>query len=292
MRALSSRRFGSALVLVAALAACAEARRLPADPGPPTRLAKLDKADREDLHAVSLEVLALETLDQLQLTPAQLDDLSRRAPTTAEEERARPEPKVSDQYRKTLTELRAALRANKEEDVDKLTAALDKLRHTEKPELDDEVDLTDEARKQAPQVLRRLSARQVAGFILDYADEFPDPREKLTAAFDEMRKLPGTEWQEARDQTADQVGWLVAGIEPEAEKAVRDKVSALLTRVHRLSAADFKAQRPKLDRDIEAIVGKVGPTDVLRHFMERSLAELLSNPRLAAAVKVRRKAAK
>lgn len=254
--------------------------------------ARAVKADKEDLTDVALEVLALQTLDQLQLTPAQLADLAKRSASTSEEAHVRPVPKVSDKYRKALTDLLAALRANNEERIDELTSALDELREKEKPDLDDDVDISEEARKQAPQVLRGLSPRQVAGFILDYADEFPDPREKLRTAFEGVRKLPGATWQAARDQTAEQVGWLVAGVEPEAEKAVRDKAADLLTRVHRLSPEDFKAQQAKLEKEIEGIVGKVGPTDVLRHFMERSLAELLSNPRLAAAIKARQKSAK
>jgi hypothetical protein len=79
MRAVRPLRLLSALTLVTVLAAGVEARRMPAASEPPPRPAKASKADREDLHEVSLEVQALETLDQLQLTPAQLDDLARRA---------------------------------------------------------------------------------------------------------------------------------------------------------------------------------------------------------------------
>ena len=37
------------------------------------------------------------------------------------------------------------------------------------------------------------------------------------------------------------------------------------------------------------IVGDVGPTEVLRHLVEHALAELLSNPRLEAALAERLK---
>ncbi len=52
--------------------------------------------------------------------------------------------------------------------------------------------------------------------------------------------------------------------------------------------AEFKAQRDDLDKEARKVVGDVGPTDVIRHYMERALAELLSNPRLGAAVEARR----
>jgi hypothetical protein len=73
----------------------------------------------------------------------------------------------------------------------------------------------------------------------------------------------------------------------DAEAVVRDRVTALLDRAHRLKDEAFKEKREELDKEVDRIVGKLGPTDVHRHFLERTLAELLSNPRLAAAVEAR-----
>ena len=52
---------------------------------------------------------------------------------------------------------------------------------------------------------------------------------------------------------------------------------------------EFKKERPELEKTARQIVGEVGPLDVLRHAVERSLADLLSNPRLAAAIDARLK---
>jgi hypothetical protein len=245
-----------------------------------------------DVNVLSMEVVALQTLHQLQATPAQLGELKRLAATTAEKVGPRRQVEVSDKFHKTLLQLRDALVAGKEERIDELNRAIDELREKEKPDLDDSAEISDAARREAPALLRRFSARQAAGFLADYAADFPDPVEMLTGAFDEVRKLSRREWGGLRDDVAEQVGWLVAGTDGDAEEKVREQAAALITRARQLKNDEFKKQRPELEKAARELAQKVGPTDVHRHFLEHALAELLSNPRLAAAAEARLKALK
>jgi hypothetical protein len=287
MGALRSLGFLLACLLAASLSAPLQgrapglAKAPPADPGDEVRPAKVD------LNELSLEVSALEALARLQLSPAQLKDLARRARHTIQKEQPRQLVHASDKLRQTLTSLRNALVDNDQQHIDDLGTALNEIYDKEKPELDDSVEITDEARQEAPKLLSRLSAPQVAGYVGAYADQIPDPTELLADTLREARKLSGMEWQQLRDDVAEQVGWLVAGLDAEAEEKVRAEVADLLNRAHRLNARDHAAQQERLDRKAQALAGKLGPTDVLRHYMERSLAELLSNPRLPAAITAR-----
>jgi hypothetical protein len=264
---------------------------LPAPPAAPGngRPAEADKQAMEapvaktDLNPLYLEVNALEMLYQLRITRPQLEQLAKLAPTTAGPAPAPREVVVSAQLATALKKLHDAFLDNDDDAVGSLSGEIEDLRSKENPEFD-EVAITDEARKQVPALLRSLSARQVASYVTDYADDFPDPREKLVDALDEIRKLPAREWEEVRDEVAGQVGWLVAGLDVAAEQKVATRVVELLNRVKGLKDDEYKAMRAALERASSDIVGNVGPTDVIRHFVERSLAELLSNPRLASAV--------
>jgi hypothetical protein len=272
-------------MLLVALVTCAEAGRAPT--GKPGGKDKTPKADKPNANLLNLEVTALQMLYHLQATPAQLKYLGGLAEATAAKP-PRSSPRVSDKYRKTLTSLRDALAAEDDERIDKLFGELDALTEKEDPEFD-EVEITPAARKRAPEALRRLSPRQVAVYVSGVADEFPDPLDRLAKAFDESRKLVAKEWTDVRDDVAYQLGWLLGGIDSAGEEKVREQVTALLDKAHRLDTKEFKAQASARDKAARALAGRVGPTDVIRNFMERSLAELLSNPRLRAAVELRAK---
>jgi hypothetical protein len=256
----------------------------PAAPKPP----KEPEGAKGDFNSLNLEVTALEMLYQFRITRSQLEQLAKLAPRTARPMPAAREVTVSADFARTLKDLRAALVAHEDDDIADLSARLDKLRAAESPEFD-EVEIGDGARKHTPGLLRQLSARQVASYLADFADEFPDPLEKVLDAFDDVRKLPAKEWEPLRDEVAGQVGWLVAGLDAAAEEKVAKQVAELLNRVRGLGDEEFKAKRAELEKSAERLAGQAGPTEVIRHFVERSLAELLSNPRLAAAVEARLK---
>jgi hypothetical protein len=241
-----------------------------------------------NLTPLHLEVTALEMLYQLQVTPAQMQRLAKLAPTTAAPMPAGKAVAVSAEFRKTMEDLRTALVANDDDKIAELSAALDELRTKESPDVED-VDVTANARRQTPGLFRTFSARQVASYVTDYADEFPDPREKLLGAFDDVRKLSDKEWEPLRDEVAGQVGWLVAGLDVAKEVTVAAEAARLISIARALKDDQYQAQLPALEKAVDTLLANVAPTDVIRHFVERSLAELLSNPRLSAAVEARLK---
>jgi hypothetical protein len=73
-------------------------------------------------------------------------------------------------------------------------------------------------------------------------------------------------------------------VDAKKEAKARQKAAALLEKAHRMSAKEYAAGRASLFREARQLVGLLGPTDVLRHYMERVVAELLSNHRLEAAL--------
>jgi hypothetical protein len=243
-----------------------------------------EKKKISDVTNLHWEVTALETIAQLKLTRPQLEHLAKLAAATAGKRSAAHPPQVSAEYQKTLQNLHAALLDDNEARIADETLTLEELRDKENPDFE-EVEITAAARRQTPELLRTLGARQVMGYLADFADEFPDPRDKLDDAIEEIRQTK--EWQELRDEVAGQVAWLEAGLDSAAETKVRQRVVELLNRVHKMSDDEYKKQEDELARQIDSIAGKVGPTEVIRHFLERSLAELLSNPRLSAAVAAR-----
>lgn len=245
-------------------------------------------SDKDDPYKLHLEVTALETMNHLKLTRTQLEQLRKLAAATAQKTTPARAVQVSDEFHKTLKDLRDALIDDNEARVAALTLGLDELREKEDPDFGD-VAITVAARQHTPEFLHALSARQVMEFLGDFSEEFPDPRDKLEEAFEEIRAANGKEWEELRDETAGQVAWLISGLDAATESKVRPRVAALLNRVHPMKDEEFAAKQQELSKQVDEIVGKVGPLEVIRHFMERSLAELLSNQRLVAAVEARRK---
>lgn len=234
---------------------------------------------------LSMEVAALQALVQFGITPEQMAYLRKLAPETMSETGARPAAKVSSEYRRTLMALRDALAKSTEPDrIGELQERLEKLRDTEAPDLDDGVEITDAAREKAPAVLQRLSARQVAGFLAAYGDDFPDPGERLQAALQQVRELSDKDWKETRDVISADVSRLVAGLDPEKCEEVANQVVQLLIKVRAFKPEDLKQHQAELEAEARRIVGKQGPFEILRHATLHALAELLSNPRLTAAL--------
>jgi hypothetical protein len=239
---------------------------------------------------LSQEVAALQTLYALDVTEAQLETLRRMARETCAPLIKGMEGKVSDAYKKKLSDLREALvEAVDEERIGELMDQIDELKEREKPELGDDVDVTEAAAGRAPEVLRMLTAGQVAAFVGGFADDIIDPRQRLLEALDKVRGLSNKEWAEVRDEVSEDIGRLVAGLDEEQSARVSAKVLQLLIVVRSMKTDEFKAERPELEKQAQQILGDVGPTDVLRHVMENSLAELLSNPCLPAALEARLK---
>lgn len=247
------------------------------------------KAEKIAPADLALEIHVLRVLYYLKATPEQAQALLKLAKVTAGKAKKRVPGKVSDEYHRLLEEVHEALAEDDEERIEPLDEKLEELTIRESPELDDEVDITDAARKRAPSVLKQFRAHQLATFIGLHADQIPEPQELLQEALDKVRGWELSEWQVKRDALGDQMAMLVGGVDRAKSDKAREAAIELLARARTLKEEDFAAKRAELVREAGRITGQVGPMDVLRNFAEHALAEMLSNPRLEAALRARAK---
>lgn len=236
---------------------------------------------------LSLQVAALEAIYQFELTPAQMETFRKIAPETIQKPRKRPSVKASDGYWKTLADLRDALVKAADEDlIANLQEKVEKFRDGEDLDLDDDVEITDAARKAASLVLRKLTARQIAAYV-NSLDPVPDPLTLMLEALDKVRSVQKAKFKEFREESVEEIGWLLGGLDKAKVKGVREKVEEWLTNAHTAKEDDFRKQRPQFEKAARKFVSLVLPTQVLHNIAEHGLAELLANPQLPAALDAR-----
>ena len=80
---------------------------------------------------------------------------------------------------------------------------------------------------------------------------------------------------------------LAAGVDLVKADKLTDQLNVLLSTAHAVTDEDFRLQRPKLEESARQLLGDMDALQVMRNAMEFALAELLSNPRLAAALDAR-----
>jgi hypothetical protein len=258
-----------------------------AKPAAPAKGGKVAKPAATSIYDLYQEVQVLLTLHYLKMTPEQMQALRKVARETAGPARARDNAKVSDEYREVLTDLRNALvDANDDQRIEDLEDKLDELDASEKPGLDD-VEVTAAARKRVPEVLRQMKLAQLVAYLAYVDEDVVDPLDRLLDALESVRGLKPAEWKEKRDEVAEEVAWLVAGVDADRADRVNDQVVALLSKARGLGDAEFKAGRADLTKEARKIRGDVSPGRVLQHVVERAVAEMLSNPRLMAALDAR-----
>jgi hypothetical protein len=256
----------------------------------PVQSAEKPQEDKgPSLAELSLDVQALRAFYSLQLTDEQLKQIARLARETAEPERQR-QPKASNEVRKVLVDLREALiDASDDDKIGDREDELDQVTEKEKPSLDDSFDVTKAARKRTPEVLKLLKADQLAAYYSSVSEELVEPLPRLTEALVQVRSLEKAEWRDKRDEIADEIAWAVAGVDAAKAEPISDKVVALLSKARSLSQEEFQAKKAELEKEAKALVGDVGGDELLRHHAEHTIADLLSNPRLAAAIKAKLK---
>jgi hypothetical protein len=249
-------------------------------------LAVEPKSPEPTIGALSMELAALQSIHRLKLDESQLRKLAVIAERIVDKDAKRPKGKASPEYRKAVESIIEAYRTLSDDDfIGQLEEELETLAGTEKPELDDDFEMTAAARKVAPEFLKLLSARQLTSYLAGaYGDETPDPYEKLVEAMERVRGLSSKEFRDQHNDICDEIGRFAAGLDDQKAGEVSEKALAFLLRVRRLPDAEYKASRVKLKETARNIVGNPAPTDVLRRVMERELAQFLSNPCLAAAV--------
>ncbi len=235
------------------------------------------------LNDLSMEVDALLTLQRFGFTATQREALRPLAARTSMKSVPQAEGTADPVFRKVLEDLRSALLQSPVdlERIDDLEETLNELR--DGVERDDAVTITESARQRAPELLRRMSARQMASYLAAL-DDVPDPLEELLEALDKAAELNDTDWKEACGKTIVEVSGLLGGLEPKAVRASAQQVLFWLQQVHAARGPNFVKRRPELEAAARRLASQAPPSQVLRHVAERGLAELLSNPRLSAAL--------
>jgi hypothetical protein len=243
-----------------------------------------------DVNALSMEVAALRTLHLLQAGPDQMRGVKLWGRGTAQQPRQRAEANVSANYRKVLTELRGAFIAGQEDRINELTDQLDELTKAEQPDLDDAVEITALARRNAPQLLKWFDTARVVNYLAAYGKDFPAPFQLMlqTMHLDGKGKKPTPEqWKEIRAFVIQEMSWQIGGLDLGRQEQIGGQVARLLDRAYAVSPEEMPRQKVELRKAIARITDQAGPTDIIKHVIEQDLAELLANPRLMPAVEAR-----
>jgi hypothetical protein len=232
----------------------------------------------------------LQVLHDLEYTPAQRAALTKLARAASPKGEKREPAKASAAFAKALTALHAAYAGGDDNKIGEAREKFDALIEKEQPELDNTIQLTEAARDKAADALKLLNVRQAGTFLATL--ELTDPAELMASALDQVRGLKGKELDDEIGAVADEVAWLLDGLDGAEGEKIQKKVTALLKRAAALSSnAELARQRKSPDETIKGIVGDVDNTDVLAHILEHGMAELLSNPRLEAAIRIQARAA-
>ena len=231
-----------------------------------------------DANLLSMELKALRIMRGFDMNPPQLQVIARIAKKTAGNPGNREPAKASAPYVQALLQMRRALIANDEDQIDKLRTQLDDLEEKNPPDLDEEVEVTDGAEIEAVRLLNIFSPLQVVAYAQSLEDEFPDPVQLILEGLDEGRGLKKEEWETARKRIAGEVGWLVYGMQGEKGTKLEEQVSAFLDQKHA-----EEGQAGNREAEVRKLLGSPGPVVVLKNVMEHTLAELLSNPQLERA---------
>lgn len=248
------------------------------------------KEDGPPLRDLSQEVTALQVMYQLQFTKPQLAALKELARDTADKNPPAGPGKGNDKVRKALREFRDALvKSDDPEKIADLAENLDKVQQSEKPTLNDELDVTEEARSAAPKAFKLLTARQFASFAGIISESINDPAEELQEALAKARGLKDKEWKQFRTDVSEDIGRLLGGVDADKADDFGNKAVQLMIIARGLSDDEFKKEKAELDKKVRDLVATVGATEVVRNSVEYRLAELLSNPRLLAAIDARLK---
>jgi hypothetical protein len=193
-----------------------------------------------------------------------------------------------------LTDLRAAFIVNHEARIRELSDQLAEITKDEQPELDDAIEVTEQARNNTHRLLLYFDANRTVPYLAAYGKEFPDPFMLILSSIGSARnskKPSADEWQELRDFVIKEVSWQVGGLSLKKQEQIGAQVADFLDMAYKLDDAELKKggmPGGKLKRPIEKIVNVADCCNIIRNVLEQDLAELLSNPRLRAARKARK----
>jgi hypothetical protein len=238
-----------------------------------------------NLNDLSLEIAALQTLHDLELIPDQLAALGKLGHDSSAKNDDRQPAKTSSEFAAALSSLHAAYVRGDDNQIGECQEKLDALMEKQEPELDNGVAITEGGRSNAADALKLLNVRQIGSFLA--MQEITDPGELLVSAQEQVREIKNAKDLENEIATvAEEVAFLVNGDDDEAAQKTKDKVTKLLQ-----GAAKKRSDRKALEKAARELVGEVDYKDVLGHILEHGMAELLSNPRLDAAIRIQTRVA-
>jgi len=232
---------------------------------------------------LQLEVDALTTLNDLNLTPDQLTALKGMISDTAGTMSDTPDP-VGPDYVAALKDARAALLSK---DQDRIDNALDKVGDIDDqldPDCDPDVDQSEPAKDKAVTLLKMLSVKQVANYVGENSDDMDDPTQMLLDAVHHARDGTDDDFQSLQQDTSEEIGTFFGTSHPGKPLTIVVKVNHLLARVRHLSADDYQSQQSALEDEAKQLVANLDPIVCMRHWMDNELADLLSNPQLGEAI--------
>jgi hypothetical protein len=232
---------------------------------------------------LQLEVDALPSLNDLNLTAEQLSALKDMASDTAGTLSSTP-TLITDDYKSALKGVREALIGGDSDKIDSAEDKMDDLEDKQDADSSPDVKQSDAAKTKAETFLKTLTMKQVADYISQNADDVDDPAELILDAVHQSRGMSEQDFVGLRDDTAQELGTLAAGVNPTKTPLIIGNVTRLLTRVHSLSDEKYKSDQSSIEDEARKLVAGVDPVNWLRHWMEDELADLLSNPQLVQAI--------
>jgi hypothetical protein len=237
-----------------------------------------------DLNDLSLRATALTVLYELDLSLEQLRQL-RTVASGAAESRPRAAAEGTDALADALKDLyEALLKGDDTDTIAELRQKVSELQDDDAVDLDDDVQPTPAARRAASLALKKIKASQLAAYISEHADELTDPIEQMNDALGDLRDGDNDDPDAEIEQTASEVGALVAGADAQKAKEIAGQVQAWLESGRKLTADEFDRLATTRAEVAKKIVGELDPLMVVGHWLDNNIAVFLSNPQLDGAI--------
>jgi hypothetical protein len=265
-----------------------------ADPDPPPAATPPPPAAAEErtkgpalppnVNLASLRLAAMQTLYELDASPEQLKAVKGAAAglaDPAERASAKGPPKLVA----AMKQLQEALLSESDDKqiADARNAMADAMAEVDPP-LDDAVHPSPAARTKAAAVCQTFSAGQLAAYLASHADQVVGPGDRLVSSLSDLKDEPPADADAEVKQVSTEVGLLVAGADADKAAAAAAKAAEWLQAHRATGAPDSADARAKLEASARDAVGDPPPAEVLGHWFENEVAELLANPQLPKAV--------
>ncbi len=141
-----------------------------------------------DANLLSMELKALRILRGLEATPDQISAIARAAKTTAGSPGQRESAKVTGPYLEAMVQVRCALVAKDDDKIEALRTQFDQLEEKDRPDLDDQVEITDGAEIEGVRLLSIFGPLQIVAYAQSLEDDFPDPVQLIVEGLAEGRE--------------------------------------------------------------------------------------------------------